>query len=345
MSKSKIDNNVVKSTNGWNKCILISSVVVGLLSVSIVAFFIYFVSNALLYFPWWKGNKPGSGNPLEKFNIEYDDIEFLGFDTNQTIRGWWVPALASKDQQITMIAVHGSGRDRYEFIEQIQVWHHEGISTLIYDSIDGIGASDGLGSGVGYSIRESKDVRAAVRIAKSKYPLHSKKIILTGMSLGGGSVIVAASKDNHLIDGVISESSYLKPSVVWRHNIYRYLGEDISKFFKFIKPFDQVIPTNPPGWLVDMIVELTIQRILASSPNLSRDDTPENCIKQIQKPILILHGTKDPVCPYSHALELFAGAQEPKELWTIESDHHTTAVHSAGTDRYLEKLRSFIKRI
>ncbi|KAF2076852.1 hypothetical protein CYY_001819 [Polysphondylium violaceum] len=333
---------------------MIFSLIVLLFSLAISLGFIHFISQALLYFPWWRGLVQQSGDPLGRHGIAFHDIEFTGFDTNHTVRGWWVPALdkatdeAKENRGITMVVVHGSGKDRYEFFEQIKVFHQEGLSVMVYDSIDGTGRSDSMGRGIGYSYREHKDVRAAIRFVKKAYPQHSEKLILTGMSLGGGSVIIAGAKDKDLIDGVIAESPYAHAGLAWKHNIYRYLAEGVTHFFKWIQPpFDSLIPTNPPEWFVDIVIEYTLRNILRNGgPNMSRDDTPINYVAQISpKPILFIHATQDPVVPYTHSEILFKKAQEPKDFWTINYHIHTTGVHSSSVEAYREKLLTFLKQI
>lgn len=47
-------------------------------------------------------------------------------------------------------------------------------------------------------------------------------------------------------------------------------------------------------------------------------------------PLLLLHGTRDRVVPYTHSVRLLAEAREPKELVTIGQGEHVDAM----TDRY-----------
>ncbi len=57
-------------------------------------------------------------------------------------------------------------------------------------------------------------------------------------------------------------------------------------------------------------------------------------------PLLIIHGTGDPVVPYSHGKRLFDLAREPKQLWTIEGSNHTEAF-SDSTSEYCKRLVAF----
>jgi len=57
-------------------------------------------------------------------------------------------------------------------------------------------------------------------------------------------------------------------------------------------------------------------------------------------PLLIIHGTADPVVPYSHGKRLFERAREPKQLWTIEGGDHTEAFADASSV-YRQRLAAF----
>ena len=47
-------------------------------------------------------------------------------------------------------------------------------------------------------------------------------------------------------------------------------------------------------------------------------------VKDIKAPVLMFHGTQDEVLPYSHALELFEAAPEPKFFYTAGDAYHST---------------------
>ncbi|KAK5574771.1 hypothetical protein RB653_010024 [Dictyostelium firmibasis] len=355
IKKEKLTTKAKKTTSlsCFNKFLIYSSIGILIISILSAIGFIGFASHSLLYFPWLRTRaKPNIGDPKTRFGIDFEDIEFESFDGegNHSIRGWWIPASKENCRKLCIISIHGSGRDRYEWINQTKLYHNEGISILNYDSIDGVGKSDSQNRGVGYSYREHKDVRAAIRLLKSKEPFKSicEKLVLTGMSLGGGSVIIAAGKDNHLIDGVIVESSYALASSAWRHNIFRFLGAGISSFFPFIKsPYDQLLPKNPPEIIVETILKLTEYRIISNTINVTKDDTPLNYVDKISpKPILFIHATHDPVVPYAQSVLLYEKANHPKELWTVHnSKTHQTAFHSTSIDQYKDKLRNFIKQL
>lgn len=63
-------------------------------------------------------------------------------------------------------------------------------------------------------------------------------------------------------------------------------------------------------------------------------------IKQINVPILIVHGTEDTTIPFSHGQKLFATASEPKLSFWVKDATHNDLFWVARGD-YAEKLKEF----
>lgn len=63
----------------------------------------------------------------------------------------------------------------------------------------------------------------------------------------------------------------------------------------------------------------------------------------LKVPLLILHGDEDELVPYGLGKTLFAGANEPKEFFTIRGAHHNDT-YEVGGNAYVEAIRQFIKR-
>jgi uncharacterized protein len=58
-------------------------------------------------------------------------------------------------------------------------------------------------------------------------------------------------------------------------------------------------------------------------------------------PLLLMHGTADPVIPYSHAERLFAKAAQPKRLIKIDGARHTEALTPRFGTQYQNALIEF----
>jgi uncharacterized protein len=63
-------------------------------------------------------------------------------------------------------------------------------------------------------------------------------------------------------------------------------------------------------------------------------------IPLIKTPVFIAHGTADRTIPYSHSEELFAAANEPKELFLMPGEDHNDGLR----DNFLIALKGFLDR-
>ena len=69
-----------------------------------------------------------------------------------------------------------------------------------------------------------------------------------------------------------------------------------------------------------------------------------NKIKQVNAPVLIMHGTKDDLIPMWHSEKLFAAANEPKKFIPIANAGHNDLIQIAG-DRYPQIMQEFAKTL
>jgi fermentation-respiration switch protein FrsA (DUF1100 family) len=67
-------------------------------------------------------------------------------------------------------------------------------------------------------------------------------------------------------------------------------------------------------------------------------------IQQIQAPILIVHGTRDEIVPFSMGQRLFAAAPEPKFFFPVEGAGHNDVLEVGGHE-LLDCFKSFLGRL
>jgi hypothetical protein len=63
---------------------------------------------------------------------------------------------------------------------------------------------------------------------------------------------------------------------------------------------------------------------------------------RVKAPVLVVHGTADPVIPFSMSRKLFEAASEPKFFFPVEGAGHDDIVEVGG-ERYLDRLRQFVE--
>ena len=64
-------------------------------------------------------------------------------------------------------------------------------------------------------------------------------------------------------------------------------------------------------------------------------------IQQVQAPILIVHGTRDEIVPFSMGQRLFTAAPEPKFFFPVEGAGHNDVIEIGG-DQLLQRFKSFL---
>jgi alpha/beta superfamily hydrolase len=127
------------------------------------------------------------------FNLLYEEIRFPARTDGLGIAAWYIP---SDKNERAIVLVHGRDDSRTnafggEFVSFANVLHQAGFSVLMID-LRGHGQSDV--SRYTFGIRERLDVLGAVDWLESR-GFKSGSIGVLGYSLGGGSVIGAASED------------------------------------------------------------------------------------------------------------------------------------------------------
>ncbi len=70
----------------------------------------------------------------------------------------------------------------------------------------------------------------------------------------------------------------------------------------------------------------------------------EKNIRNIQAPLLVIHGTEDFVIPVSHGKALFEAAPGPKEILLVEGAGHNNLLQRAGP-AYWQALQTFLDRL
>jgi uncharacterized protein len=67
----------------------------------------------------------------------------------------------------------------------------------------------------------------------------------------------------------------------------------------------------------------------------------ESAIAQVGAPVLIIHGTRDPVVPFEMGRRLFEAAREPKEFLPVEGAEHDDP-YIVGGEAYFRRINAFV---
>jgi dipeptidyl aminopeptidase/acylaminoacyl peptidase len=264
---------------------------------------------------------PGTPADPSTFGLQYEHVEFLAAD-GSTLRGWYIPASTGTTG---LVAAHGRGGNRRDFLPELPVVHQLGMSVLLFDYREN-GVSDGTGRGMSLGYRESQDVSSAVAFLKNSKGLDRVGVI--GHSLGGTAVILAAARDKD-IDAVIAISA------IANYDNYIY---DSSEATISSSRVLRRLPLPPrPTWWPAILVWITEQRL--SIPHVV---AAEDVVGRIApRPLLLIHGTADDAVNPQHSTRLYERAGQPKQLWLAQGGTHVH-VSQDFPEEFHRRLTEFV---
>lgn len=67
-------------------------------------------------------------------------------------------------------------------------------------------------------------------------------------------------------------------------------------------------------------------------------------IKNVNRPVLFIHGERDEIIPFRHGEKLFAEANEPKFLFAVDGANHND-VASVGGQKYFQTIKDFAGKL
>lgn len=286
-------------------------------------------------------------DPKIDFGLHYQNVSFASTQPHSQpppmLRGWYIPTSTeskSRSLKLGIVAVHGGGRDRREWLPHLGYWNKAGFEVLMYDSSEH-GLSDGTGEGLGFGFREQFDVIGAVRFAKATYGWD--KVVTLGTSVGAASVLMATGREP-LIDGVIAENPFYDYEPFF-NKIYRdflvggnFGGRDAAKYGIIVDLLTRLSDLLPLEHAITSISSFTRWWIGASG-----QPGPIDAVPAISpRPIFFIHGEADLMIPTSHSRILFEKASEPKQLWTPAKGQHADVLRFY-VEEYPKRFVNFIE--
>lgn len=240
------------------------------------------------------------------FNLQYENVTLLTED-NLKLDAWFIPATDKTDKAV--VVLHGYPFDKGNILP-LATFLHEEFNLLLFD-FRYLGRSEGSYTSVGF--HEKKDLAAAVKFLRSSK--NQTKIGALGFSLGGAVAIMGADKAK--VDAIVTDSSYASLNNML-HESYRQFW--IAKF-----PFLAITKL-----LSKLLLKIDVAEV-----------SPEESIKHINIPVLIIHGSADDQIPVDNAYRL-KKANQNAELWVVENAGHGFAGDVADKE-YETRVLKFLK--
>lgn len=168
-------------------------------------------------------------------------------------------------------------------------------------------------------LREAHDIEAGIAFLKQYKDTKNLPIIGIGISMGGASLIRAASQSDD-IKAIVIDSAYSRLNT-HMCNAFVQATKLPACMFGISKCF------------FEFMVKSKIERI-----------NPINYIKLLTIPVLIIHSKDDKTIPVQDSYDLYqAIPSDKKELWVVDSAKHGK-IHKKFPIDYKNKVESFLNK-
>jgi pimeloyl-ACP methyl ester carboxylesterase len=240
------------------------------------------------------------------------DVRFTASD-GVHLAGWL--ALRSPDAP-TIILVHGFKASRANMLPWARYLYTAGYNVLLYDS-RGCGQSAGWKIGLGAT--ETDDLIGAARYLAGPSDLKVKRFGALGVSLGAGTVLLAAAQEP-LLAAVVADSAWADE----QPQLDRMGSVPIGPLALPVLPYEPALVNALIG------ADLSATRPLAVVGSIA------------PRAIMFIHSADDtnPTTPISAERALYAAAGSPKSEWIAPSGGHAGAL-DAHPDEYQRRTLDF----
>jgi uncharacterized protein len=237
----------------------------------------------------------------------------LEVDSGLILRGYLIEATTKA--KATMVYLHGMGGFKESNIPFAKTLAHEGYNVLIYDQ-RAHGKSGGTFCTFGEN--EKKDLSKMLDSLLKRLP--NVPIGIHGSSMGGAVALQCLEFDERIKFGIVESTFNTLENVVVEY------GRDYFKFRSL--------------WIA--------RRVLSKSAVIANFNPfaikPVESCKNIEQPMLIVHGDKDENIPIAFNIENYEALKsKDKEFYTVHGATHFN-VGEVGGEAYKKKLLDFLNR-
>ena len=250
------------------------------------------------------------------YGLEYEDVEFPSRKGDVTLMGWYLP---SPGCGASVALVHGisANRSSREATRIAARLVEACFNVLLFDlRAHGSSGGDRITGG----IDEAQDVLGAYDYLQSR-DAQSHRIGVIGRSMGAGAAVLAAAAEPD-IRALVLDSTYAEVNDLISFEIAR----------KTPVP-EWVAPVFIPGasLLANVLYGIDLSKL-----------APENAIKSVDVPILVIHGNADTRIPTEHGIRVHEAAHAKSEIWLVPSADHGEAFYNFPDD-YVERVVSYFR--
>ena len=248
----------------------------------------------------------GWADEVEK--MPHEDVSILSYD-GLTLRGKLYEYSPDADIELMFPGYRGSAKR--DLCGGVQRCFALGRSALVVDQ-RGCGTSDG--HIITFGVREHRDCLSWVNYLVELYG-DSRRIILTGISMGASTVLNAASQELPAnVIGVIADCGFTSPKAI----IQKVIGQ-MGLPPKLLYPFVRLSGMLFGGFDIESITSI-------------------ESVKKAKIPVFIAHGEADDYVPCSMSQENFHACAAPKLFLKVPQAGHGLA-YVVDPEGYIEALK------
>lgn len=265
-------------------------------------------------------------SPAELGFADVRELSFRSRTGDVPLTGWLVPG----GGDTAIVLVHGLHSHAWDgqTPDLVRAYQEAGFTVLLFD----LRAQGGSGGDhAGGALLEGGDLRAAVDLLLEEGFLPGR-IGLHGTSYGAAIALLAAPAIDE-VGAIIADSSF--------SSALDAIGAEFERRTGLPEALSHVLV---PGLrlLGRTIYGFDIERA-----------APVDAIGALEpRPVLLIHGTDDPIIPYEHARRLKAAAGPATEIWPLAGAEHTQGVRmvpdcdqlSPTRAAYLARSIAFFRR-
>lgn len=204
-----------------------------------------------------------------------------------SLKAWLTPT----QNGAAVALVHGYEGSRADMLDEARLLHAHGYGVLLLDS-----RCHGESGGELYTHgdRERADIAAVVDYLSTAPGVVPGRIALLGFSTGTAQVALEGTRDER-VAALILEAPV---------SSLREFTDDEYGHWRFVcSPVAELVMRH---YGIDVDAVSPLRAISALSP----------------RPLLIVHGDRDPIIPLARAREVYQAAREPKELLIVHGARH-----------------------
>lgn len=236
------------------------------------------------------------------------------------LHGFFIEQPAPTAARGTIILVHGwHSHPEIDFSASWPYYLEKGLNIL---AIDQRAHSGSEGKYICFGVKERFDLIDWINFTNERYG-KDKKIIVSGVSMGSSTVLMALGEDS-LPDNVVGATADCGFVSAWEE-------------FSHVLRRSYHLPKFPLMYTTDLL-----SRAVADFP--FRGFSTEQALKNARVPVLLVHGLADTFVPPEHSRRSAAACASPHELIEVEGAGHGMS-YLVDTKTVGGKLDSFFEKI